>query len=160
MDSDLPPEYLRSSLAQESQVPSSSPTPGGGAGSEQQLQEEDDLQLAIAMSLNEQENKSKKSPSVSTRHHNPSTPRSATPSAPPPAPSTLYASILHDTPTNPSYSGGGGVMSSTQQPPQQQQPEHSQDPVSLRTLYPLCVDPLPIFISACQVPGQNLLGAA
>ena len=48
---DLPEEYLRSSLAKESQVPS------GGHSEEIKMREEDDLQLAIAMSLNEQDNK-------------------------------------------------------------------------------------------------------
>lgn len=46
----LPEEYLRSSLAKESQVPQA-PT------EEMKMKEEDDLQLAIAMSLNEQDNK-------------------------------------------------------------------------------------------------------
>ena len=85
--SDLPPEYLRSSLAQESQtVP---PT----ASREVQIQEEDDIQIAIAMSLNEAENKDKQppkrapSPSISIS--------STTPSAPPPPASTLYATIAH-----------------------------------------------------------------
>ena len=49
--SDLPEEYLRSSLAKESQTAPSSGKEG------RKLQEEDDLQLAIAMSLNEQDNK-------------------------------------------------------------------------------------------------------
>lgn len=49
--SDLPEEYLRSSLAKEPQVPST------GRSEEMKMQEEDDLQLAIAMSLNEQDNK-------------------------------------------------------------------------------------------------------
>ena len=46
----LPEEYLRSSLAKESQSP-----PGTSEGTK--MKEEDDLQLAIAMSLNEQDNK-------------------------------------------------------------------------------------------------------
>ena len=97
MDADLPVEYLRSSLAQESQVPSS--VPSGGGGNSEQEQEEDDLQLAIAMSLNEQENKPKKSLHAPVSHHVPSPtppPTSATPSAPPPAQSTLYSTIIHD----------------------------------------------------------------
>lgn len=49
--SDLPEEYLRSSLAKEPQVPAT------GRTDEMKMQEEDDLQLAIAMSLNEQDNK-------------------------------------------------------------------------------------------------------
>jgi len=97
MDNDLPVEYLRSSLAQESQTPPSAGTSSSGQGTaEQQMQEEDDLQLAIAMSLNEQENKTKKVSHAPTSHHAHSSPRSATPSAPPPAPTTLYASIAHD----------------------------------------------------------------
>lgn len=48
--SGLPPEYLNSALAKESQKPPSK--------NEQQLKEEEELQIAIAMSLNEQENSS------------------------------------------------------------------------------------------------------
>lgn len=50
-NSNLPEEYLRSSLAKEPQVPAT------GHTEEMKMQEEDDLQLAIAMSLNEQDNK-------------------------------------------------------------------------------------------------------
>lgn len=50
-ETELPQEYLSSSLAQQSQVPP--------ARSEQDLQEEEDLQLAIALSKSEAENKEK-----------------------------------------------------------------------------------------------------
>ena len=46
----LPEEYLRSSLAKETQVPAA-------PSDNMKMKEEDDLQLAIAMSLNEQDNK-------------------------------------------------------------------------------------------------------
>ena len=156
MDSDLPVEYLRSSLAQESQVPSSTPSGGGGGGSEQQLQEEDDLQLAIAMSLNEQENKAKKtssSASVGHRHHAPSSAssRSDTPSAPPPAPSTLYASIMHDTGPEPSSVSYAQEPLPPQQPPPPP-PEPSADPVSLMTLYQKHLHDFKFLFLACSVP--------
>jgi hypothetical protein len=102
-DSDLPPEYLQSSLAQESQQPSSSANTA--QGSELQMKEDDDLQLAIAMSLNEQENKQKTKKSSSSAAASsmargpsptPPPPHSAAPSAPPPSSSTLYATIMHD----------------------------------------------------------------
>ncbi len=87
-NSDLPPEYLNSTLAREAQT--TAPAVSGNT----QIQEDDDLQIAIAMSLNEAENKDKpppkraSSPSVSIS--------STTPSAPPPPASTLYASIVHN----------------------------------------------------------------
>lgn len=95
--SDLPVEYLQSSLAQESQQPST------GQDAELQMKEDDDLQLAIAMSLNEQENKQKAKKSTSSvaasvvRGSSPTPPpQSTAPSAPPPSSSTLYATIMHD----------------------------------------------------------------
>ena len=97
-NSDLPLEYLQSSLAQESQQPSST-----SQNSELQMKEEDDLQLALAMSLNEQENKQKakksSSSAASSTARGPSPtppPQSTAPSAPPPSSSTLYATIMHD----------------------------------------------------------------
>lgn len=92
--SDLPLEYLQSSLAQEPQQPSSS------QNSELQMMEDDDLQLAIAMSLNEQENKQKAKTTSPPAARGPSPtppPQSTTPSAPPPSSNnTLYATIMHD----------------------------------------------------------------
>ena len=105
--SDLPEEYLRSSLAKESQVAPSSRT------EERKLQEEDDLQLAIAMSLNEQDNKvctciylslsimfvlfQKKTTSSSKRVSSPAPPPTSTaPSAPPPSTPSLYSSIAQE----------------------------------------------------------------
>lgn len=109
--SDLPEEYLRSSLAKEPQVPS------GGHSEDIKMQEEDDLQLAIAMSLNEQDNKvlyscvinssyirgvcaspiQKKTSSSSKSEPSPAPPPSSTaPSAPPPSTPSLYSSIAQE----------------------------------------------------------------
>lgn len=58
-ESDLPVEYLTSSLAQQNQVPA--------RRTEQELQEEEELQLALALSQSEAENKTKAAAAYSTR---------------------------------------------------------------------------------------------
>ncbi|CAI7990509.1 Hepatocyte growth factor-regulated tyrosine kinase substrate [Geodia barretti] len=89
----LPEEYLRSSLAKETQVPAA-------PSDNMKMKEEDDLQLAIAMSLNEQDNKKKSSSSSSssskTQSSPASPPTSTAPSAPPPSTPSLYSSIAQE----------------------------------------------------------------
>lgn len=71
-DDSLPEEYLKSSLAQQSQAP---PT-----RSEQEIQEEEELQLALALSQSEAEEKAKLSAKLQAQY---SVPRSLTAPRPP-----------------------------------------------------------------------------
>lgn len=124
-NSELPVEYLRSSLAKESQAPK-------GPTEDMKMKEEDDLQLAIAMSLNEQDNKKKSSSSSSSSSKSESSsarqpPTSAAPSAPPPSTPSLYSSIAQEAADTAAASTTLYSVQPTVQPslPQQPQPTSS-----------------------------------
>ena len=74
LDSGLPPEYLSSALAQESQVPTSTKATTTTTKSDD-LKEQEELELALAMSLNDQENKKAKTTSSSNSYSSPPNPK-------------------------------------------------------------------------------------
>ncbi|CAD6204996.1 GSCOCG00003091001-RA-CDS [Cotesia congregata] len=85
-ETDLPVEYLSSSLAQQQQVPPRK--------SEEELREEEELQLALALSQSEAEQKEKDKKRVTNAYKNNSTISRATYSPPPP-------SKIHEEETDP-----------------------------------------------------------
>ncbi|KAL0123855.1 hypothetical protein PUN28_006001 [Cardiocondyla obscurior] len=87
-DSDLPAEYLKSTLAQQQQVPTRK--------TEDELREEEELNLAIALSQSEAEQKEKEKKRASSVLKSNPTPISRTTYSPPPSPGPSPSQIQED----------------------------------------------------------------